>query len=217
MGHKVNPLVFRGSCLHVGFFSEKEFFPYCLIINDIKDFFGSYAEEYLISDNVIVKFSQNKQEVKITISCVRVNQFIGEKGVNIVRIQKELKKKISKTATMLGLPSPIEPEIGVKEEKRIYSDPSLVTLEIRNNIINRRMSHNKAVNMVLERMKAAGVVDYKITLKGRINGAEIASKKDFSQGRLPLSTISENIGEHNRSITTKTGLLSAKASILINK
>jgi small subunit ribosomal protein S3 len=58
-----------------------------------------------------------------------------------------------------------------------------------------------------EKIKYAGVLGAKISLKGRLNGAEIARKEDFAVGSIPRHTIDSSIDYAHIQSQTKAGVI----------
>ena len=73
--------------------------------------------------------------------------------------------------------------------------------------IERRMPYRRAVKMALEKAMQAGAIGIKITVSGRLAGAEIARDELFKEGNIPLQTLRANIQHSVRHAITKFGTI----------
>jgi len=59
--------------------------------------------------------------------------------------------------------------------------------------IEKRMPFRRSMKMAVERVLKAGAEGVKITLKGRLNGAEIARTETIANGKIPLHNLRADI------------------------
>ena len=69
------------------------------------------------------------------------------------------------------------------------------------------------MNQSIGRIMGAGAKGARIVLSGRIGGAEIGRREKLQQGKVPLSTIRENISYAQTPALTKKGYIGVKVWI----
>ena len=121
--------------------------------------------------------------VTITICTARPGIVIGKGGQDVDKLKEELKKLYKK-----------EIQINIFEVKKPELDATIVG----NNIA---------------RQMRAGAEGVKIQITGRLNGAEMARKEMFKEGRTPLHTLRADIDYCQTEALTKVGLLGIKVWI----
>jgi len=176
---------------------------------------GSKYFHLLISDIKIRKFLLKKlktaglaqivirryfRKVEITIFTTKPGVIIGKGGSNINFLKEELVKKF-------GLPNDLKIEI--LEYKDPFSSSMVIASEI-SEALKRGVSFRRLSKIYIEKIRYSGVMGAKISLKGRLNGAEIARKEDFAFGSIPRHTIDSNIDYTFLESFTKTGVIGVK-------
>lgn len=140
--------------------------------------------------------------VTITITTARPGIIIGKGGQEVDKLKEELKKITGK-----------EIQINIHEIKRPELDAYLVAVSIARQIEN-RISYRRAIKMGIAatmRMNAEGI---KITISGRLNGAEMARTETYMEGRVPLSTFRADIDYALAEAHTTYGRLGVKVWIM---
>lgn len=64
--------------------------------------------------------------------------------------------------------------------------------------------------MAIEKAMQSGVLGIKITVSGRLNGAEISRREMFKEGNIPLQTLRANIQFARRHAVTGYGTIGVK-------
>jgi len=140
--------------------------------------------------------------VTITITTARPGIIIGKGGQEVDKLKEELKKITGK-----------EIQINIHEIKRPELDAYLVAVSIARQIEN-RISYRRAIKMAIAatmRMNAEGI---KITISGRLNGAEMARTETYMEGRVPLSTFRADIDYALAEAHTTYGRMGVKVWIM---
>ena len=114
--------------------------------------------------------------ITVTINTARPGIIIGKGGQEVDKLKEELKKVTSK-----------EIQINIFEIKRPELDAKLVANSIARQIEG-RISYRRAAKMSLASTMRMGAEGIKISVAGRLNGAEMARTEKFKQGRIPLHT-----------------------------
>jgi len=140
--------------------------------------------------------------VTITITTARPGIIIGKGGQEVDKLKEELKKITGK-----------EIQINIHEIKRPELDAYLVAVSIARQIES-RISYRRAIKMAIAatmRMNAEGI---KITISGRLNGAEMARTETYMEGRVPLSTFRADIDYALAEAHTTYGRMGVKVWIM---
>ncbi len=119
--------------------------------------------------------------VTVTIQSSRPGIIIGKGGSEVEKLKEELKKLTGK-----------EVQINIFEIKRPELDASLVAAGIARQIEG-RISFRRAIKMAVSSTMRMGAEGIKITIAGRLNGAEMARTEHFKDGRIPLHTFRADI------------------------
>jgi small subunit ribosomal protein S3 len=195
MGQKVNPNGFRIGHTHMWpstWFAEKKKYQELLLQDvQIKRYLKQKLKEGGISE---ITIERGKKTV-ITIKTSKPGVIIGKQGAAIEELKKELEKKF-------GTSMIVEAE----EVRSPDSDAEIIAETIQGQI-ERRMPYRRAVKMAVEKAMQAGAIGIKVTVSGRLNGAEIARDDLFKEGNVPLQTLRANITHARRHALTKFGTI----------
>ena len=94
--------------------------------------------------------------------------------------------------------------------------PELDATIVANNIarqIEGKIAYRRAIKQAVANTMRAGAEGIKIQITGRLNGAEMARKEMFKEGRTPLHTFRADIDYCQAEALTKVGLLGIKVWI----
>lgn len=147
---------------------------------------------------VVIRRYFKKTEISIFVS--KPGLVIGKSGSTINSLKEELIKKFN-------LPQDLRLEI--VEYKDPFSSAAIIAYEISEALI-KNIPFRRLAKTYLEKIRYAGVWGAKISLKGRLNGAEIARKEEFSHGSIPRHTIDSSIDYAYIPAKTKTGIVGVK-------
>ena len=75
------------------------------------------------------------------------------------------------------------------------------------------VAYRRAIKMAVANTMRAGAAGIKIQIAGRLNGAEMARKEMYKEGRTPLHTFRADIDYCQTEALTKVGLLGIKVWI----
>jgi len=139
--------------------------------------------------------------VTVTINTARPGVIIGKAGAEVDKLKEELKKITGKDI-----------QINIFEIKRPELDARLVADGICRQIEG-RISYRRAVKMSIQTSMRMGAEGIKVTVAGRVNGAEIARTETFKEGRTPLHTLRADIDYHHAEAHTSYGRIGVKVWI----
>jgi small subunit ribosomal protein S3 len=136
--------------------------------------------------------------ITVTIHTARPGVIIGRGGQEVDKLKEELKKLTGK-----------EVQINIYEIKRPELDARLVADGIARQL-EARISYRRAIKMALASAIRMGAEGIKVSIGGRLNGAEIARTEVFMEGRVPLHTLRADIDYAVGEALTTYGLLGVK-------
>lgn len=139
--------------------------------------------------------------VTVTINTARPGVIIGKAGSEVDKLKEELKKLTGKDV-----------QINIFEIKRPELDARLVADGICRQIEG-RISYRRATKMSLGSSMRMGAEGIKVTIAGRLNGAEIARSETYKEGRTPLHTLRADIDYHHAEAHTAYGRIGVKVWI----
>ncbi|MGB6038077.1 MAG: 30S ribosomal protein S3 [Cryomorphaceae bacterium] len=137
----------------------------------------------------------------ITVKTARPGVIIGRGGSEVDKLKEELKKLTGK-----------EVQINIFEVKRPELDARLVAESIARQIEG-RISFRRAVKLSIAATMRMGAEGIKVTVSGRLNGAEMARTESYKEGRTPLHTFRADIDYYQAEAHTKMGRLGVKVWI----
>lgn len=138
---------------------------------------------------------------KITIHTARPGVVIGKKGEDI----EKLKASVSK---IMGVPV----TINIEEIRRPELDALLVAASIAQQL-ERRVMFKRAMKRAIQNAMRLGAQGIKISVGGRLGGAEIARSETIREGRVPLHTFRANIDYAQARALTQYGIIGVKVWI----
>ncbi len=201
MGQKVNPNGFRIGITHTWpstwFAKGKKFRDLLLQDVQIKRYLRARTKESGISS---IEIDRGKK-VTVTIQTSKPGILIGKQGAAIEDLKKELEQKFGGSFL-----------VEVQELRNPDADAEIIAETIQGQI-ERRMPYRRAVKMAIEKAEQAGAQGIKVTISGRLNGAEIARDELFKSGNIPLQTLRANIQHAKRHSITKFGTIGVQVWI----
>ena len=121
------------------------------------------------------------RRITITIHTSRPGVIIGRGGQEVDKVREEL-RKITKQDVQINIVEIRRPELNAA----IVGESIAKQLEA-------RINHRRAIKMSIQSTMRAGAEGIKIRVSGRLNGAEMARREEYKQGRTPLHTFRADI------------------------
>ncbi|MCC8074562.1 MAG: 30S ribosomal protein S3 [Clostridiales bacterium] len=184
MGQKVNPHGFR-----VGVIKDWDSRWYArsdkvgdLVVEDNK--IRKYLKKTMYATGVPkIEIERDNSKVVIYVHCARPGMIIGKDTTEIERIRGEVEKMIGK---------PVVLNIVEVKRNEVDTTAQLVAENIAQQL-EKRTSFRRAMKNSIGRAMRAGAKGIKVTLAGRLNGAEIARSESYHEGTIPLQTLRADI------------------------
>ena len=182
MGQKVNPIGLR---LGINRNWESRWFPK-----------KSTMPENVAEDNKIRKFVKKElyyagiaqtlierttKKVRVTIVAARPGIVIGKKGADVEKLKNSLKALVGKDIA-----------VNIKEERKPFLSGQLAAENIAQQL-ERRVAFRRAMKRVMQNAIKGGAKGIKVSVSGRLGGAEMARTEWYLEGRVPLHTLRARI------------------------
>jgi small subunit ribosomal protein S3 len=139
--------------------------------------------------------------ITVTINTSRPGTIIGKAGKEVDKLKEELKKVTQKDV-----------QINIFEIKRPELDAVLVADSIARQIEG-RISYRRATKTAIASAIRMGAEGIKVSIAGRLNGAEMARTEHYKEGRTPLHTFRADIDYAHAEAHTTYGRLGIKVWI----
>ena len=181
MGHKVNPIVIRIGITRTWnskWFSRKDFSEFLREDVLIKKFLQNKLKDASI-DRIEIERSAGK--MNIVVHSGKPGIIIGRSGAGIEDLKKQVKQKF------LGSKK-IDINMNILEVKNPNLSAAIAVQQIASDL-EKRIPFRRALKVAMSKIEAAGAKGAKVTVSGRLNGAEIARSETLTSGSLPLHTL----------------------------
>jgi small subunit ribosomal protein S3 len=139
--------------------------------------------------------------ITVTINTARPGIIIGKGGKEVDKLKEELKKITKKDV-----------QINIYEIKRPELDAQLVSDSIARQIEG-RISFRRAIKTAIASSMRIGAEGIKVSISGRLAGAEMARTEHYKEGRTPLHTFRADIDYSLSEAHTTYGRLGIKVWI----
>ena len=208
MGQKVNPIGFRTGI------SKSWAKPWASM------WFASHNYAALLQEDLrIRKYIEKKFEaagvarvsieraaanMKVNIYSSRPGIIIGKKGAGAESLKEEL-IRICKIESG-------EPNVNVYEVSKPDMDAALVAQSIQFQL-QRRVSFRRAMKKAIANAIKGGAKGIKISVSGRLGGADMSRTETYKEGRVPLHTLRADIDYGTAEALTTYGLIGIKVWI----
>ena len=203
MGQKVNPHGIRVGVIKgwdsQWFVDKKDFAANVKEDNEIRNVLKKKYYQAAISKIVIEKAAT---KITITIFTARPGVLIGKQGSEIEIIKKTV-AKICKGKQI---------SINISEVKKPDADAQLVAESVAGQL-EKRVSFRRAMKQSISRSMRCGVKGIKVTVGGRLDGAEIARSENYHEGSIPLQTLRADIEYGFAEAHTTFGVIGVKCWI----
>ncbi|EAK0451034.1 30S ribosomal protein S3 [Campylobacter lari] len=182
MGQKVNPIGLR---LGINRNWESRWFPTKANMAE------NIGEDYKIRTFLKRKLyyagisqilvERTAKKLRVTVVAARPGIIIGKKGSDVDVLRKELQNLIGK-----------EVNINIKEERKAGASAQLAAESVATQL-EKRIAFRRAMKKVIQGAQKAGAKGIKVSVSGRLGGAEMARTEWYLEGRVPLHTLRAKI------------------------
>jgi len=201
MGQKANPISNRLGIIRgwdSNWYGGNNFADKLVEDHKIRTYLNARLSKGSISKIVI---ERTLKLITVTINTARPGIIIGKGGKEVDKLKEELKKITRKDV-----------QINIFEIKRPELDAMLVADSIARQIEG-RISFRRALKTSIASTMRMGAEGIKITIAGRLGGAEMARTEHYKEGRTPLHTFRADIDYANSEAHTTYGHIGIKVWI----
>jgi small subunit ribosomal protein S3 len=202
MGQKVNPIGLR---LGINRNWESRWFPSKqVLVSNIKEDYEIRKflkkELYYAGINQVL-IERTAKKLRVTVVAARPGIIIGKKGSDIEKLKEKLQKIVNK-----------EVNVNIKEERRPQASAQLAAENVAMQL-ERRVAFRRAMKKVIQGAQKSGAKGIKISVAGRLGGAEMARTEWYLEGRVPLHTLRAKIDYGFAEAHTTYGIIGVKVWI----
>lgn len=202
MGQKVHPTGIRLGIVKdwasTWYASSKDYGDFLHADIKVRD----YIRKKLASASVSkIQIERPAGNARIIIHTARPGIVIGKKGEDIERLRFEI-------SNMMG----VSAHVSVEEIRKPELDAYLVAENVAQQI-ERRIMFRRAMKRAVTSTMRLGAEGIKISVGGRLNGAEIARTEWYREGRVPLHTLRADIDYGTAESRTTYGIIGVKVWI----
>lgn len=165
---------------------------------------GGKYQEYLKTDILLREYLEKRlrgmhvdslemergaNDYRIIIKTARPGLVIGRGGEGAVQLKNDILKKMRQ----LKLPNPPQLKVDIEEVKNPESHAKVVAEMIAEGL-EKRLPFRRVVKQMAEKvLSSRDVKGVKITLSGRLGGAEMGRVESLKKGQIPLQTLRADI------------------------
>ncbi len=182
MGQKVNPIGLR---LGINRNWESRWFPkFANMPSNIAE--DSKIRKFVKKELYYAGIAQTliertAKKVRVTIVAARPGIIIGKKGADVEKLKNSLTKLVGK-----------EIAVNIKEERKPQISGQLAAENVAQQL-ERRVAFRRAMKRVMQNAIKGGAKGIKVSVSGRLGGAEMARTEWYLEGRVPLHTLRARI------------------------
>ncbi|NDP47222.1 MAG: 30S ribosomal protein S3 [Sulfuriferula multivorans] len=199
MGQKIHPIGFRLGIQRIWtakwYASDKNFSTMLLEDIKVRDYLKKKLAHASVSKVLIERPAKN---ARITIFSGRPGVVIGKKGEDIEVLRSEL-------ARLMSVPV----HVNIEEVRKPETDAQIMADGIAQQL-EKRVMFRRAMKRSMQNAMRLGALGVKIMSSGRLNGAEIARKEWYREGRVPLHTLRAEIDYGFAEAKTTYGIIGIK-------
>ena len=199
MGQKIHPTGFRLAVTHDWssrwYANSKNFAGMLNEDVEVRDFLKKKLKHASVGRVLIERPAKN---ARVTVYSARPGVVIGKKGEEIDHLRAALQK-------IMGVPV----HVSIEEIRKPELDAQLIADSITQQL-EKRIMFRRAMKRAMQNAMRLGAQGIKIMSSGRLNGAEIARREWYREGRVPLHTLRADIDYATSEALTTYGIIGVK-------
>jgi len=201
LGQKTNPIGFRLGVIKTwssNWFDERNFADKLHEDLMLRRYIRRRLQNAGISK---IEIGRTPKRITVTINTAKPGIVIGRKGQEVDQLMEELKRITQKDV-----------QVNVNEIKRPELDAFLVAENIARQL-EAKISWRRAMKRAIMSAMRMGAEGIKITVAGRLGGAEMARTETYKEGVIPLQTLRADIDYAAATAVTQYGTIGVKVWI----
>jgi len=198
MGHKVHPTGFRLGVIRdweAKWYADRHYMEYLQEDLALRKVVATMYPEAGVSR---VEIDRQANNVSMTIHTARPGILIGRGGQRVDEMRGRLESLIGKKV-----------QLNIREVPQPELDAQLVAKNVCDQI-ERRIAYRRTLKQTLLRSMQAGAKGMRISIAGRLDGAEIARRVTMHEGQVPLHTLRADIDYGFSEARTNMGCVGVK-------
>ena len=148
-----------------------------------------------------IEVERTTARIKLNIHSAKPGLVIGKKGKDIEDLRKHLKQIVGKDVVL-----------NIIEARKPDMDAQLVAESVAYQL-EKRANYRKVAKDAVNKAMRMGAEGIKISVGGRLNGADIARTEQYKDGRIPLHTLRAEIDYATARANTTYGVIGIKVWI----
>lgn len=168
--------------------------------SEIRDYIKNQIKAAGLVDIIIRRYFRR---VEIYLYVTKPGVVIGKSGATINALRHSL-------VTKFALPKDLK--VSIEEFKDPFRSAQVIATDI-STALEKNIPYRRLIKSYLEKIKYSGILGAKITVKGRLNKAEIARKEEVAYGSIPRHTISSIIDTANVDSHTAAGIIGVRVML----
>jgi small subunit ribosomal protein S3 len=145
-----------------------------------------------------IEIERTSAHIAVVIFSSKPGVIIGRSGTAIEDLKKQLNKHFGENF-----------DLSIREIKNPDLDAGILAESVSYQL-SRRVAFRRAAKSAVKKAMDAGAKGIKIEISGRLNGAEIARREFFLEGKIPLQTFRADISYSSQRAETTYGTLGIK-------
>ncbi len=201
MGQKVNPNGFRLGIIrpwHARWYADK---GYTQLVQEDLDVRTAIATRHQNAGIANVDIDRSANNVTVTIHTARPGIIIGKSGQNVEHLRQSLESRTGKKV-----------KVNIVEVRQPDVNAVLVARSIADQL-EKRVSFRRAMKQAIQRAMDRGALGIKVTVAGRLGGAEMSRRESDRRGRVPLQTLRADVEYGTAEAMTTYGVIGVKVWI----
>jgi small subunit ribosomal protein S3 len=200
MGHKVNPVSFRLGVLfdwQSRWFSQRNYRAYVKEDVELRDWLFEKLRAAFVGK---ITIDRSMRGISVNIFTSRPGVIIGRGGAGAEELRKEIARRVK------GRP---QVKLNIEEIRDPDRDARLIGLNVAEQI-EKRIPFRRALRSAVERGRGAGLQGIRVSLSGRLNGADMSRTEWAVEGSVPLHTLRADVDFARVTARTTYGAIGVK-------
>ena len=151
-----------------------------------------------------ILIERTREEVTVTLKTARPGLVIGPKGAEVDKLREELEDLIHRKVAPVKVIEIKNPDLNAQLVAEAVAEQ-----------LKKRASFRRVLKMRTESTMQAGAKGIKISVSGRLGGAEIARQEKAGMGSVPLTTLQANVNYGYAIAYTTFGTIGVKVWIYL--
>jgi small subunit ribosomal protein S3 len=198
LGQKVNPNGFRLGVIkpwHARWYADK---GYMQLVQEDREIRELILARHTNAGVASVDIDRSANNVTVSIHTARPGIIIGKSGQNVEQLRQTLERRTGKKV-----------KVNIIEVRQPDTNATLVARNIADQL-EKRVSFRRAMKQALQRAMERGAKGIKVTVAGRLGGAEMSRRETDRRGRVPSQTLRADIDFGRAEALTTYGVIGVK-------